>query len=304
MLERMRDRDHAAHASDPADPVVDRRSPHAEWAPPLLSRPVYRTLVGLSLVLATGAACLLGLVVVIFSPGAWEAGIALLMLFCTPLAVRAIERCRWSRNWLRWPERAAVTLLVLIAGGIAAAGLAQAVELLAERAWSGATTLEIVFWLGAGTAALGGAFLLLAAVPLPLPRQVARWALAALAVVVSAGAVATAVVYAGPDGCDSFEVDRDRWADGARDSDHDEDRERIADAIVRCDALDGMTVAEVRAKLGREAEAKPRRGSRMRAWQAGWTNDGFGLGDEQFVELWFSGGRVSDASLRYDGAAD
>ncbi|HST39502.1 MAG TPA: hypothetical protein VLK58_08335 [Conexibacter sp.] len=287
---------------DADDPAAG--TPHEQWAPPLLSWRPYRTLVALALVLVTGAACLLGLVLLVFEPDLWQVGVAFVMLVCLPFAVRPVELGRWSSNWVRWPELVAFTLLLLIAGGSAVLGLSQAITLLSEREWAGATPLEIAFWLGAGTAALGGAFLLLASVPLPLPRQAARWALAALAVAVSAGGVATAVVYAGPDGCGSFTVDRVRWADGAPDSQHDEDRDRIAEAIVRCDALDGMTVAEVRAALGTEAEGDPRGGVRMLAWTAGWVNDGFGPGDRQAVEVWFTDGRVTEASLRYDGQVD
>lgn len=166
----MRDADDAAGADD--------ASPHAEWAPPLLGWRPYRTLVALALVLVTGGALLLGLFLLVFVPDAWQAGIALLMLFCLPFAVRPVELGRWSANWLRWPELVAFALLLAVAIGLGVRGLSHGVTLLAERAWSGATPLEITFWLGEGTAAFGGAFLLLASVPLPLPRQAARWVLA------------------------------------------------------------------------------------------------------------------------------
>ncbi|MDW5597125.1 hypothetical protein VSS74_22455 [Conexibacter stalactiti] len=291
---------------DATEADADAGSPHDEWAPPLLSRRPYRTLVALALVLVTGGALLLGLFLLVFEPDAWQAGVALLMLFCLPFAVRPVELGRWSANWLRWPEMVAFVLLLAVAIGLGVRGLAHGIALLDERDWTGATPLEIAFWLGEGTAALGGAFLLLASVPLPLPRRAARWALAALAVVVSACGLATAVVYAGPDGCGSFAVDRERWLAGAVDSPSgdDRDRERIADAIVRCDALDGMTIAEVRAALGPEAEGDPDIGAHTRGWPVGWVNDGIGPGDEQYLEVQFADGRVAEASLRYDEYAD
>jgi hypothetical protein len=109
---------------------------------------------------------------------------------------------------------------------------------------------------------------------------------AVLAVIAGFG-VASAIGAA--DRCEDFRIDPAGW----RTAD-DEERERLARTIARCDALEGTTRAEVTRLLGQPEYG----GSRRQRWYAGNWHDAIGPGDAAYLAVRFgSDGRVTSVTL-------
>src|SRR5688572_18966847 len=96
--------------------------------------------------------------------------------------------------------------------------------------------------------------------------------------------------------CDSYEFSRDKWRD-----DRSDGREHEAEALAECDALVGMTRAEVTRLLGPHDPKGKRLDKRSQSdYSAGLVNDGFGPGDGQILYVEFArDGVVTRARLAY-----
>jgi hypothetical protein len=90
--------------------------------------------------------------------------------------------------------------------------------------------------------------------------------------------------------CETFEFDRTRW---------ETEPDEVAFGLVRCERLVGLRTAEVTGMLGEPREMD--RQSDRWIYSAGEVHNELGPGDAQTLFIRFDSGRVSGASLAYEG---
>jgi hypothetical protein len=275
---------------------VDHRHP----SPLVRSRPL-RVVVALALVAGACGSVLfaLDLLFIVFAP-VWV--IAALVLFCAaPVAAWVIVRGRWGSADAASAQGVTVLLvgsLLVVGGAIAFHRGYVAVD---TRRDLGTPSAEGMHWYAVAAVGFAGGAALLAVVPLRLTRRTVLIAIAPLGAA-AALAAGLATASADDDECTSFEVDPARWraSEDERGALGDvSDRERMAEAIARCEPLRGATRREVERVLG------PSPGRKAWSYFGGTINDGLGPGDEQRLYVWFGrDGRVSRTSLTGAGVAD
>ena len=100
--------------------------------------------------------------------------------------------------------------------------------------------------------------------------------------------------------CDSYDFNRAEWGASGDTGVGDDSREHQAEALAECEALDGLSRADVSEMLGPHSKKVPGTGPRKWHFSAGWVNDGFGPGDGQSLYVYFDErGRVERAKLGY-----
>lgn len=190
---------------------------------------------------------------------------------------------------------------VLAAGCVAAAALAARFfgAAMDDRVRFAAPAWDAGFWLTAASAAATALALLLAALPLRVPR-IPLAAAAVLAALASCACAAAAVaVTAGHERCEELRWERDRWRAALAGEDEFgvvSEMERLGQAVVHCRLVDGADRAAVHGLLG-----APHRGAARQIWFLGTTRDVIGPGDRQELIVRFGpDGRVARARLLYD----
>ena len=99
--------------------------------------------------------------------------------------------------------------------------------------------------------------------------------------------------------CDEYAFEREEWRDAGNRGIDDDSQEHQAEALAECDALVGLTRAEVTAMLGSH-QLERRIEPFDWGFSAGWVNDGMGPGDGQMLYVQFGDdGHVTRAKLAY-----
>ena len=221
------------------------------------------------------------------------------VLVAAPFAAWAIvagERSKRAAGGLQMAAAAATVAFYALVTAVAAE---RGLDALRSRSSLATPAEDAGVWLVVAAGAALTVAVLVAALPLRLPRGALMLAVVGVmtAGVTSAG-IAVAVTV-GEDECDDFRFERAEWRAALRAPDppgKTSKAERMADAIVRCGTVDGATRPEVQRSLGPPGG----RGHRRWTWLVGTANDALGPGDGQ--ELWVEftrGGRVRNAELLY-----
>lgn len=219
----------------------------------------------------------LALVLFLFEPGL--SAVALGVLAAALLVAWVVVVGRWSLEWPGWVQAGAAAVLCASYVAVACVAFTNGLDALASRSTFATPTSDAgLSFVVAALAALATAALLVA---IPLPIRPAHAAIAAIAALAGAGGAGAAVaVGVSGDSCQDFRFDRDRWnaaLGGADPPGRTSDAERLGEAIVRCDTVNGAGRATVRRLLGGPAN------NRHTTWHRplGITNDALGPGDGQ-----------------------
>lgn len=120
----------------------------------------------------------------------------------------------------------------------------------------------------------------------PARRAVSVLGIFLVGALLCAGVAATAL-QAKPFACSLYSLDHESWADAGGD-----DKQQIAETLLRCDTLTGKSASEVQEMFG------PGPSGRARKLYLGTVNDLLGPGDAQILTISFGDdGRVSSARL-------
>lgn len=211
--------------------------------------------------------------------GAALAGFALLALW--PALVG-----RWGRGAWVAPQGIAAGIVLLGYGVLALYAGEQAREGLFSRSTQAMPSDELAGWASVAVVSVLALAVVVWVLPIELGRRGRVALVAALAGTGLAAAGTAVAIAAGGDPCDGLRLDAQAFADSG-------DRQRIGEALVRCDALVGLHEDELEPLLGRPSTAF---GPHL--WTLG-RRPGMIWGETVTLSVTLDGERVKGAGISY-----
>lgn len=195
---------------------------------------------------------------------------------------------RWGPGAWVAPQGLAVGVVLVACVAFALYCGEQAREGLFSRSVHATPTSEILAWTGMAVTAMLAAAVVLGVLPVRLGRRLRVAFVSVLVLTGLAGAGTAVAVAAGGDPCDGFRFDPAAWRS-------DGDRERVGEALARCDFLHGRTRDEVDELLGGRFI-----NSRERSYVIGFQDDWLGWGSDKMLDVSFGDDlRVRSTGIGY-----
>jgi hypothetical protein len=191
---------------------------------------------------------------------------------------------RWGRGAWVAPQSIAVGIVLLGYGALALYAGEQARDGLLGRSTHAMPSNELAGWTGAAVASVLAVVLVVWVLPIELGRRGRAALVAALALTGVAAAGTAVAIAAGGDPCDDLRLDSRAFAQS-------DDRQRIGEALVRCDALVGLHEDELEPLLGRPSTAFG-----QHSWTLG-RRPGMIWGETVTLSVTLDGERVIDAEI-------